>query len=279
MTPIVIGLVLFAALMHASWNALLRSGTNRLRSIVMMNATSAAVALPFAICLSPAAHISWPYIGFSVLLQIGYCIFLERAYRGAELSQVYPVVRGTSPLLVTLGAAILVGERLTPSAIAGVAIVSFGIMALAFERARPATKMTLTAMATGAFIAAFTVTDGVGARLSGHAVSYAAWLFLLQGIAMPFVYIAMRGRLIIGFRDPEAGKAATGGILALLAYGSIIVALSISPLGPVAALRELSIVFALIIGVVFLKEPMTAGRVGAATMIALGAIILSVARR
>ncbi len=275
MTPAVVGLVLGAALMHATWNAILRGSGDRLRSIVVMNMTSAAVSLPLALVLPLAARASWPYIGLSLLLQISYCLFLERAYRHGELSQAYPIIRGTSPLLVTLGAAIVIGEIPSAVTITGVFIVSFGIMTLAFEGARPSAKLAFPAIAAGAFIAAFTITDGVGARLSGHASSYIAWLFLLQGIAMPWVYSVLRGRLVISARYHETRKAIAGGILSMLAYGLVIVALTLSPMGQVSALREISIVFAVIIGVLFLKEKLTLRRSGAALLIAIGAIMLS----
>jgi drug/metabolite transporter (DMT)-like permease len=275
MTPFVIGLVLGAALMHAVWNALLRSGTDRLWLIVVMNMTSAIVALPVAFISRSPSRMSWPYIATSVLLQIGYCIFLERAYREGGLSQVYPIARGASPLLVTLGAAVMTGERLQTSSLAGVAVVSLGIIALAFEGTRPSLKSSWAAVVTGVFIAAFTVTDGVGARLSGHAQSYAAWLFLVQGIAMPLVYITIRGRLAIARGSHELFKAVACGIFAMLAYGAIIAALTLSPMGQVSALRETSILFAALIGVVFLDETLTLRRFSAVVMIAIGAITLS----
>jgi len=276
MTPFVIALVIGAALLHAAWNAMLRSGSDRLWTIAVMNMTSAMAALPFALLLPLAERASWPCIGLSLLLQIGYCLFLERAYREGELSQVYPIARGAAPMLVTLGGATVAGERLTTIALIGVAIVSLGILTLAFERARPSAKTTVAAAITGVFIAAFTVTDGVGARLSDHAQSYTAWLFFLQGIAMPLVYVAIRGRLTITRRDPETLKAACAGLLALLSYGAIITALSISPMGQVSALRETSILFAAIIGVVFLKDTLTLCRIGGAGIIAVGAVVVSI---
>ena len=277
MTPLVIGLILSAALLHATWNAILRGGADRLWSITVMCATSAVVALPFLFLLALPARVSWPCIGLSAALQVSYCLFLVRAYREGELAQVYPIARGTSPLLVTLGAVFVAGERLTPAALAGVALVSLGIMALAFEKTRPSLHSTLSALATGVFVAAYTLTDGVGARLSGHAQSYTAWLFLVQGAAMPVVYVALRGRLVLPLRAAETWKALAGGVFGLLSYGVVIWALSLAPMGRVSALRETSILFAAVIGAVFLKERLTPARVTAALMIAGGAIALSTA--
>lgn len=277
MTPLVVGLILSAALLHASWNAILRGGADRLWSITVMCAVSAVVALPFLFFLPLPARASWPCIGLSAALQVSYCLFLVRAYREGGLAQVYPIARGTSPLLVTLGAVFVAGERLTPAALGGVALVSLGIMALAFEKARPSARSTLSALATGVFVAAYTLTDGVGARLSGHAQAYTAWLFLVQGAAMPLVYIALRGRLVLPLRSAETWKVLLGGVFGLLSYGVVIWALTLAPMGRVSALRETSILFAVIIGVVFLKEKPTLPRMAAALMIAGGAIVLSTA--
>jgi drug/metabolite transporter (DMT)-like permease len=275
MTPLVVGLILSAALLHASWNAILRGGSDRLWSITVMCATSAVVALPFLFVLALPARASWPCIGFSAALQVSYCLFLVRAYREGGLAQVYPIARGTSPLLVTLGAVFVAGERLTPAALGGIALVSLGIMALAFEKARPSARSTLAAVATGVFVAAYTLTDGVGARLSGNAQSYTAWLFLVQGAAMPLVYLALRGRLALPLKEAETWKALAGGVFGLLSYGVVIWALTLAPMGRVSALRETSILFAVVIGVVFLKETLTPARLTAALMIAGGAVALS----
>ncbi len=275
MTPLVIGLVLSAALLHATWNAILRGGADRLWSITVMCAVSGIVAVPLVFVLALPARASWPCIGLSAALQVSYCLFLVRAYREGALAQVYPIARGTSPLLVTLGAVFVAGERPTPAGVVGVALVSLGIMALAFEKARPSARSTLAAVATGVFVAAYTLTDGVGARLSGHAQSYTAWLFLVQGAGMAVAYVALRGRLALPLREPETWKALAGGVFGLLSYGVVIWALTLAPMGRVSALRETSILFAAVIGAVFLKEKLTPARVTAVLMIAGGAIALS----
>jgi len=276
MTPTVVSLVLGAALLHAAWNAILRSGADRLWSIVVMGIASATVSLPFTWLLASPEQASWPYIGLSAVLQISYCLFLVRAYRDGDLVQIYPIARGSSPLLVTMGARIFAGEHLGPLAMSGVAMVSFGIIAMTFGRDRPNVKSILAALATGLFIASYTVTDGIGSRLSGHPQSYAAWLFLFQGAPMPLVYFAMRGRLTIDPYDRETLKAASSGILSLLGYGIVIWALALSPMGQVSALRETSILFAVLLGRVFLGERLTLNRIVAGVTIAIGAIVLSI---
>jgi drug/metabolite transporter (DMT)-like permease len=275
MTPLVIGLVLGSAVTHAAWNAMLRSGADRLWSIVVMTTTSAALAIPFIIILPPPALASWPYLAPSAVLQILYCLLLARAYREGDLAQVYPIARGISPLLVTLGAAAFAGEHLSPVSLAGVALISTGVVALTLGGSRPSRQSTLFALGAGVFISAYTVADGLGARLSGHAESYTVWLFLLQGAPMPWIYLALRGPLSVSLSDPETRKAVAGGALSMLAYGVILWALTLAPMGQVSALRETAILFAAIIGVVFLREVWSWRRLSAATIIATGAVMLS----
>jgi drug/metabolite transporter (DMT)-like permease len=277
MTPLVIGLVLGAAVTHAAWNAMLRSGADRLWSIVIMTTTSATLAIPFVVILPSPAPASWPCLALSAVLQILYCLLLARAYREGDLAQVYPLARGVSPLLVTLGAAAFAGEHLSPVSLAGVALISTGVVALSLGGARASRQSTLAALGAGVFISAYTVADGLGARLSGHAQSYSVWLFLLQGAPMPMIYGLLRGRLAISLKDPEALKAVAGGALSMLAYGVILWALTLAPMGQVSALRETAILFAAIIGVVFLREAWSWRRLGAATIIATGAVMLSAA--
>ena len=276
MTPTVVILVLSAALLHASWNAMLRSGADRFWSIVVMCVASATVSLPFTWILAAPNRPSWRYIGLSATLQIIYCLFLVRAYREGDLGQVYPIARGFSPLMVTMGAAIFAGEKLSPVALTGIAMVSFGIIGMTSGQDHLDAKSLLAALATGLFVASYTVTDGIGSRLSGHPPSYAAWLFLFQGAPMPLIYIAMRGKLAIDPFARETLKAAAGGIFSLLGYGAIIWALSLSPMGQVSALRETSILFAVLMGRIFLREPLTLNRIVAGTTIAIGAICLSI---
>ena len=275
MTVGVVCIVLGAALLHAAWNALLRSGADRFWSIVVMGIASATIALPLTFLLAAPARASWPFIGLSAFLQICYCIVLVRAYREGDLGSIYPIARGSSPMLVTLGALIFAGEKLGPIALLGVAMVSFGIIWMTFGKGRPDVKSIMAALVTGLFIASYTVADGIGSRLSRYPQSYAAWLFLFQGAPMPLIYMAMRGRLAIEPLDRETLKAVGAGVMSLLGYGAIIWALSLSPMGQVSALRETSILFAVLMGRIFLGERLTWNRVVAGVTIAIGAICLS----
>lgn len=275
MSPLVIALVLGSAVMHASWNALLRSGADRLWSMTVMCALCAVIALPVALIAPMPAPAAWPYIVGSASLQIFYAVFLVRAYRTGQLAQVYPIARGAAPLLVTLGAAVVAGEHLAPLGLLGVVLVSSGIVAIAFGHGRPDAVSSLAALATGCFIAGYMVTDGVGVRLSGHAIGYAAWQAILDGAPMPLIYLARRRSWPSLRLDLELGKMALGALVSVTAYGVVIWAMSLSPMGQVSALRETSILFATLLGVAFLKEQLTARRMLGAAMIAGGAVALS----
>ncbi len=271
MTTDITLLVLSAALLHASWNAVLRAGTDRLWSMTVMCLAIAAICAALVFLVPTPARASWGYVLFSGLLHLGYTLVLLRTYRSGDLGQTYPIARGSSPLLVSLGAALFAGELPNLFGVAGVVLVSGGIMSLAFQGRRLSVETLPYALATGCFIGAYSVTDGIGSRLSGAPVGYAVWLCLVWGLIIPPVYFALRGfrRLVRGRRETCA--AAGGGVVSLLAYGIIIFAMSRAPMGPVSALRETSVVFAAIIGRIFLHERLTAYRLAACAVIALGA--------
>src|SRR6185312_14907979 len=193
MTLFIAALVLGAALLHATWNAIIRNGADRLWALTILCGVAMTVAVPAAFFVPLPERASWPAIGLSSALQVAYTFFLARAYAQGGLAQVYPIARGTAPLLVTLGAAVFARERLGLAGLTGVVLVSLGIMALAFEKARMKPAATLTALLTGAFVGASTVTDGIGSRLAGNPFSYTVWLCLVQGAAMLAAYTVARG--------------------------------------------------------------------------------------
>ena len=275
MTPAVVGLVLCAAILHATWNAMLRGRADQLWSVTVMSFAATALAIPGVLLLSLPASASWPYLGLSSVLQLGYSVGLVLAYRRAELGQVYPIVRGCVPLLVTLGAAIVAGERLSAVAVSGIALVSLGIMSLALGKGRPNVVSISAALATGLVIATYTVTDGVGARLSGNSYAYVTWIFLLYGILMPLAFLLVRRRLVVDFRAAETRTALAAGVVQLVTYGVVIWAFTLSPIGPVSALRETSIVFAAVFGRFFLGESLPPRRLCGCVVIAVGAFCLS----
>ena len=274
MSATVIVLALFAAISHATWNAFLRTGADRLWSVTVMSFAVTAVAIPFALILPAPPASAWPYLVVSSCLQVGYSVFLVSAYRHGELGQVYPIVRGSVPLLVTFGGFVLAGERLAATPMLGVALVALGIASLALGKGRATTTSILLALATGSLIASYATVDAIGVRETGNPGAYAAWICLIYGALMPAVFVVLRGKLTLDIRSSETWKALAGGLVSLMAYGAVIAAFALGPAGPVTALRETSVVFAALIGWLFLGEALTLRRVGACTVVALGAFCL-----
>ena len=277
MTLALIALVLSAALMHAAWNAMLRSGADRRWSMLVMSVTMAAVcaaALPFA---GLPNAVGWAYGVLSGVLHIGYNLGLIRMYRRGDLGQTYPVARGSSPLLVGLGAALFAGEAPGPLSVAGLLMVSGGILALAFRTGRLDVESVPAALATGCFIGAYSVADGLGVRAAGNPLGYIAISNLLGGALTAATLLglpALRGHPA---GRADTAKAAAGGAISLLAYSVVVWALGHAPMGPVSALRETSVVFAALLGRLFLGEVLTTRRVAACLVIAAGAACLGYA--
>ena len=270
----IIALILFAALLHASWNALLRGGADRLWSMTIMCLAVALASVAVALFLAPPARASWMYAVLSAVLHVGYNLFLVRSYRAGDLGQTYPISRGSSPLLITIAASAFAGERVALSALLGIALVAGGIISLAFNGRKPAVPSLPYALGTGCFIAAYSVVDGIGVRLSGAPMAYTAWMCALWGLLMPAVYIGLRDAGSLFTMRPGFLTAFVGGLVSLLAYGIVIYAMSGAPMGAVSALRETSVLFAALIGYFFLGETLTVRKMLACAVIAAGTIII-----
>ena len=272
------GLVLFAALLHASWNALLHGNRDRFLSMTWMSIAIAAVST-LVVLFSPwPTGASCPYIVASGLVHIFYNVTLVRSYRRNDLALAYPIARGSSPLLVTLGAALFAHEAIGPLHALGIAMISGGIVAIALQGRRVSRAGALAALTTGATIALYTVIDGIGVRLSdGQPLAYTAWMFLFYWL-MPLLFIARRGlpALWMPIRSAPAavGSSLAGGLVSIAAYGIVIWALQSGAMGAVSALRETSVVFAVLIGRVFLRETVSGTRWVACVVVAAGAVCL-----
>jgi drug/metabolite transporter (DMT)-like permease len=274
------GLVLLAALLHASWNAMLHGNRDRFLSMTWMSVAIAAVAT-LVVSFAPwPANAAWPYIVASGLVHILYNVSLVRSYRGGDLAQAYPIARGSSPLLVTLGAALFAHEAIGPLHALGIAMISGGIIALALQGYHVSRAGALAALTTGVTIAVYTVIDGIGVRLSGgEALAYTAWMFLFYWL-MPMLFVAMRGHAALWTPVREApiavGTSLLGGWVSIAAYGIVIWAMQSGAMGAVSALRETSVVFAVLIGRVLLRETVSGKRWVACVIVAAGAVCLGV---
>ena len=394
----IVAIVLVAALAHASWNALVKSDDDRLVTLGAANAVRFLICIPIVLALPLPARASWPYLAASAILHVGYYVFLISAYRFGDLSKVYPLARGLSPLIVAAGAFVFAGERLSAIALVGVAVACTGIASLSLgrdttpargdcegteegqdsgggakptrgdrdrvgsssragggatpvhgplasaespfdagggaapvhgslgsaesssgagggatpvhgslgraeplsgvgggakpaygdrvhagalsgaengaEQARNDRRGVVFAAATAVFIAAYTLTDAMGARLSGHAVSYVAWLSILDGLPMLLAAGVLRRAALSRHLAARAWKSMAGGALQLTAYGLVVWALVLAPMAAVSALRETSVLFAAIIGVKLLGEPLGRRRITAAALVAAGIMLI-----
>lgn len=275
MSAPVFAAVLIAAFLHAVWNALLKGGADRTVTAVLVAAGAALVALVLLPFLPRPASPSWSFIATSAALQVTYFALLSIAYRSADLSVVYPVMRGTPPLLVGAGSVFILAERLSPTAWAGLGAIVAGVagMALAARAVRHRTGV-VTALANAFVIAAYTLVDAAGVRRSGAPFSYTLWLFLLTGVSLLGWGILRRRAEIRVLAVTSWSRGLLGGAGACASYGIALWAMTQAPVAMVAALRETSILFGLGLSVVFLRERPGFARAGLACLIAAGVMLL-----
>jgi len=274
MSGFALGLVLFAALLHASWNAMVRGIGDRALMLAGVAMAHAVVGVVFII-LAPVPHpSSWPWLITSALVHYVYYWLLFRAYREGDLSQVYPISRGMSPALVTLGALVLIGETLPPAGIAGVACVSVGIALLAFSARGKGRAPLWFAIALGFMIALYSVSDGIGIRVSESLIGYMGWLFLSEAL-VPMVVLGLRRRRRQPISPRVLALGLLGGVFSVSAYGIALYVKTIAPIGAVAAVRESSVIIAALIGVFFFGERPAGLRLVAAAVVGAGVIALA----
>jgi len=272
-----LALMLVAAVLHAGWNLLVKMSRDMLAVTVLLMLVGGALSL-IAIPFFPApAWASLPYLAGSVCLQCTYSVLLVRAYGAGDFGRVYPIARGLAPLLVTLVSTTLIGESFGRLELAGVLVIALGVVSLVFADRAPLTaerRSLFYALASGVTIGAYTILDGLGARLSGIPKGYVFWIFAANMLPMTAILVYGRGREALRALRSEWRRAVIAAVMALSAYGMVIYALSAAPMGPVAALRETSVVFAALLGALVLKERFGAWRIASAAIVALGLLLL-----
>jgi drug/metabolite transporter (DMT)-like permease len=280
MDPLVLMLVLAAALLHASWNALVKAGGDPFVRLAVVNAVGGLCAVPLLFLVGPPAPASWPYLFGSVVVHHAYYLALGYGYRFGDLSHVYPIARGIAPPLVALAAWAFAGESVGLLGLLAILVISGGIVSLAFtdDGRLVAIRPLALGLTTGITIAAYTLFDGLGGRAAGDVFSYIAWLFVID--AVPFsLIVAWRYRRRLGPALAACWRpAACGGVLSVIAYGLVIWAMSLTPMAAVSALRETSVIVAALIGTRLLREPFGTRRVLAASLVAAGVVLLQVSR-
>ena len=278
--PLPLILVLLAALMHAGWNLIAKVGADRLVAMAVMKAPNTIVALGVLVVTGLPAAESWPFLFASAVVNSLYFYFLIHAYRG-DLSLAYPVARGVAPLLVLVLSAVAVREVPSALGILGVAVISIAIFVLAArsDASRAHTQTIWWAGAVGMTIAVYTVIDGLGGRHAGTTMGYVASLNVLTGIVICTTAWLKRGNAAItGALRVYWRQGLIGGTLMLFSYMIVVYALTLAPMAKIAALRETSVIFAAILGVIVLREPFGARRIAASVILALGIILLVLAR-
>ena len=275
MTWPVLLLVLFGALLHASWNALVKSSSDKTLDTALIHVLCSLLALPVCLYVGPPPAESWPYILGSLVVHVGYYFALAGAYRYGELGLTYPLMRGTAPMLVAMASFVFIGEDLTPLAWLGVACISGGVLLLGVTREWwTHRKAILFALCNAVLIAVYTVIDAKGARSSGHVVQYISMLFVLDGWPFAILVFMQRKGQVWPYVRKRWPIAVGGAFASIGSYAIALWAMTVAPVAMVAALRETSVFFAALIGAWFLKEVWTRQRIAGTVAILSGVVAL-----
>jgi drug/metabolite transporter (DMT)-like permease len=278
MDAFVFAAVLFAAACHAGWNAAIKRGLDPLATTVVISVGAALVAAAMLPLVGLPAAASWPWCAASVLIHLFYFAALIESYRAGDLGQVYPIARGSAPLMTATATTALIGERLGIVGWLGIILLVAGVLLLSLRGGRDLARLDRKAVGFALFtavtICAYSVVDGVGARLAGSANAYTVALFVGIAPVMVIYALARRGAAATLASGRHWGLGLAGGTLQLGSYGIAIWAMTVAPIAIVAALRETSVLFGAAIAVIFLKEPLRASRIVAAVMIVAGLALI-----
>ena len=265
--------VLAAALLHAGWNSVVKVGLDRFSTVLLLALVQAAIAIPALLLVPSPAPASWPWIATAALLHTGYKLFLVQAYAHADLSQAYPIARGTAPLMVFFISVLFLGVAFEFSEIAAISTISLGIFLMAFGGAggrRMQGKALFYAIGTAAFTASYTLVDGIGARLAATASGFILWMVIGDAAGMVGYALHKRGIGALSALVPAWRTGVSAGAMSLGSYWIAVWAFTKAPIALVAALRETSILFAILIAAFLIREPVSGLRWASASLIALG---------
>ncbi|HVJ72875.1 MAG TPA: EamA family transporter [Casimicrobiaceae bacterium] len=268
--------VLGAGFLHALWNAMLKSAAGEpLLDTALIVAGSAVVALALLPFVAVPARAAWPFMALSAVIHFAYYITLAGAYRRGDLSFAYPLMRGVAPLIVTVLGVVFLGEHPSASMLAGIALISLGILVIAwYAGGRHTAAAAGWALANALIIALYTLVDGAGTRASGSAAGYVCWLIFLEGLPYLAWIYATRGPSALDYLRPRWRRGIAGGAASLAAYGIALWAMTRAPVAVVAALREVSVLFAAAIGALVLKEGFGWRRMAGAAAVVAGVAAL-----
>ena len=257
----VVAAVLGGALLHASWNALVKSSSDKSLDTALIHLLGSVVAIPLVAMVGWPPPAAWPFLAASLVIHVAYYTALAGAYEHGDLGLTYPLMRGLAPLLVALSATLTLGEHLSPTAWAGVLGISAGVLTLGLsQHAFAAPKAVRFALVNAVIIAIYTVVDALGVRVAGNALQYVSTLFLLDGWPFALIVFLRRRGAVAAYARQRWPLALVGAIASLGSYGIALWAMTRAPVATIAALRETSVLFAALLGVWFLKEVFTLRR-------------------
>jgi drug/metabolite transporter (DMT)-like permease len=274
--PVFLAVVL-AAFLHASWNLLVKINLDRFLAVFLIHTLMGFVGVGLLAYAGLPLSACWPYALSSGFLHTGYNVLLARSYRTGDMSVVYPVARGAAPAISLVLSVVFAGDHISSGELAGLCILIGGLWLVAFGKAaRLATdRRTLGfAFATALFIGLYTVVDGLGARAAHDAIAYSGLIYFLDGLFLLIIGLVMRGPAIFAHVIPFFWRGLAGSLMSSLAYGIVIWAMTVEKIGPVAALRESSILFVLVMSRFVLKEQLTPLRIAGGGLIVAGAAVL-----
>jgi len=270
MTTPILALVLLSALLHAGWNALIKSGPDKGRDAVLVSTAAALISASILPFLPLPDITAWPCVIASAVIHGAYYFLVGAAYRHGDMSFAYPLMRGLPPLLVALASGPLIGDSLPAGAWAGILCLCGGVLSLVSLRRAPGGAALLNTLV----IAGYTIVDGIGVRRSGQPLSYTLWVFLLG--AIPLLAWTARTPGFASYARRRKWHGLAGGIGTLVAYSLVLWAMTRAPVAMVAALRETAILFGTGISAAVLKERIGWNRAAAALMVTLGAVLLRI---
>ncbi|TDW61015.1 DMT family transporter [Kribbella pratensis] len=273
---LVIFVVLGAAVLHATWNAMAHGAPDRVAGLALFELAAGVIGLVAILLtgLPPAG--TWGYIVASALLHLAYLGGLLASYQLGQFSQMYPLARGTSPWVVAVVSIVVLHQHLAVIELAGVLLISGGLIGLVFI-GRPGRRQLpalLAAFGTGLMIASYTVVDGVAVHKMPVA-TYMGWVFMLQGFAVPLAVVLWRGPQAFNLPKPAIFSGLFGGVVSMAAYGLVLWAQTRGTLAAIAALRETSIIFGALIGTLFFNERFGPKRAAAAAVVVTGIVLIT----
>lgn len=267
--------VLFAALLHAGWNALVKTGLSKQTAMLLLSAFQALVGLAAALTYPlPPAHV-WPWILGSALVHMAYQLFLAYAYEQGDLSRVYPISRGAAPLIVLLFSLGFLSDPLSLGSLVGILVLGAGIalMARGVFSSGESRRLLPYSLGAATATAAYTMIDGLGARVWGEPVAFVGWMMVVTALTYVPVVVALKGTVVLRAGRLDLVKGLIGGVASFSAYAIAVWAMTLAPIALVGALRETSILFAVLIGWLWFGDRMDRGKALAACLIAIGVAI------